>query len=867
MGSKNYGAGLSGYLDPTNRAWENPVFISGKPVLDKELNLEADLSMGDGQTALKTVMPSGWVDPNFLNTSVTASYFVSSVLPEELKLTSGLLAHVNGWLIPVSYTNSNDGTNKLDLGTAPVGAGTSRTDFVVLEVWRKLVLPDPSTAGKSPTGLIWWNGNVKIDPAIDAVQNYPDDIKDITLGSESTRRVQVQYRLRVIQGVDLFSFPYGMEDPVVVAHSVPPAAATPDGVATLFTYANQSANGDQGLWVAGDGNPTNTLGTVDGYMYAIPLCAVFRRNSTAFDRNTNHNGGVATPGPSDRPDGLFYDIFDQRDVADLRLGVTPTGWNYSEVLSKNLGVLLDNNLRSDWVLTPHGGGNEGHTVLWADEIGITNANGGDGVITGDTPGAEFIGQFDATRRFFSDRHHVETVLIKLTPPGPNWAPGDLVSINPTAMEIYPYSAFNWAAYNPADVLFTDVVDAYWIGSAVQMTVDAKPYLRLIENLGSMPVVSVDLTLTSGALPVGLTNEPLYVTLQVSYPSGNGLSKTPTDWYDPDSFYVNNPAQLPAGAPVNFSALATTNTIDAPHREVQLQYTTTNIVLNMAAVQAGPPVNFFILPERANTLVTVLKNGLPIAGTANLDTTGRTAFFSNVLDYTSAGDTLTVTYTALRPLPQNNEQLTIYYEARAPQTARSTLLGLSMALVPKYIDSKVHMLSVGSGSQDEAYPYPIAHVQLGGIYPTSLGTFNGDHELAGRGEVSITDFNASTGYLELPAFIGYVPNAEEVVFDRLLTDTDIEGRTFFKSVPLLAYQPNAYGQNLSDAKRHRNFVPMLAELSVDGPLGFKGQLVLVLLIREAIFDANNAVFFNPALTANTTVASVYRLKSNLLNKRA
>jgi hypothetical protein len=61
--------------------------------------------------------------------------------------------------------------------------------------------------------------------------------------------------------------------------------------------------------------------------------------------------------------------------------------------------------------------------------------------------------------------------------------------------------------------------------------------------------------------------------------------------------------------------------------------------------------------------------------------------------------------------------------------------------------------------------------------------------------------------------------------------------------------------------------MLAELSDNSSaLGHKGQLVLVLLIRWAPFDAVNAVFFESDLTQNTTVASVFRIKGNLLNKR-
>ena len=42
-------------------------------------------------------------------------------------------------------------------------------------------------------------------------------------------------------------------------------------------------NGDTGLWVAGDGNVNNSLGTMDGYSYAMPVAVVFQRNTGGFD--------------------------------------------------------------------------------------------------------------------------------------------------------------------------------------------------------------------------------------------------------------------------------------------------------------------------------------------------------------------------------------------------------------------------------------------------------------------------------------------------------------------------------------------------------------------------------------------------------
>lgn len=865
MGSKNFGPGVSGYLNPDARAWETTVFQAGKPVLDKELNLQQDVDIGAGQQVLRQLMPSGWIAEDFLSTSDMATAIFTPNLLANIYEFPELLAHVNGWVVRVNFTESG-GDNALDIGAPPVGAGIKRTDLVILEVWRKLISAAPSLDGKSPSGRIWRNGNVKIGAANDAVLNLPDDIQDGTLGIESTKRVQIQYRLRVIQGVDLFAFPYGLDDPTVVANTVPPNAATPDGAVTVFPYVNQSADGDPGLWKAGDGIPTNALGTVDGYMYAIPLAAIFRRNSTAFDRNTNQNGGAVFPGPSGRPDELYADIVDVRDVADLRHGVSPTGWDMQEVLAKNLNFLFDNKLKTEWTNVLQGGGYNGHSVFVADEIGISNANGGDGIITGDTPGGNLIGQFDATRRFFSDRAIYETVVVKINAPGGGWLSGSVVTVNPSALEIPPYAPFNWAAYNPAAVMFVDALDAWFIGTpAVKVTRQAP--LASVTGFGVTPIGS--LTVTIGTIAgFGLSDEPLYLTLLVAYPRGLGLTMTPTGTFA-DSITVNNPGQLPAVPPVNYSAVTAASGFDFPHREVQLQYSTVAIVSAFEANSAPvlpPGHDRFFLPERAENIVSVLKNGLPIVGAVTLTADQRYGVFANPLDYTLPGDDLTVTYTALRPLPQNNEQFTLYYEARAPQTVRTNLLPSPLRVLPRFVSNEVYSLAVGSGSEDEGYPFPYGYVQMGGIYPTSVGVFNGDHELSASGQLAVTDFSSTNGLLKLPAFVGFVPAPEEVAFLRGPADTDIEGRTYYKQSSPGVYVPNAFAQQLADAKRHRNIVPVIAELMDDTGVGAKGQLVLVLLLREAFFDPLNGVSFEP-LIQNTTTAAVFHLKGRLLNKGA
>ena len=111
----------------------------------------------------------------------------------------------------------------------------------------------------------------------------------------------------------------------------------------------------------------------------------------------------------------------------------------------------------------------------------------------------------------------------------------------------------------------------------------------------------------------------------------------------------------------------------------------------------------------------------------------------------------------------------------------------------------------------------------------------------------------------------VANPEQLSF--MTPGVDVEGRSFFKAVPGGTYIPNAYSQGLANAVRHKNLLPVLCELAADSTLGFRGQLVLILLVRYALFDEINGVFFNSDQTVNTTVASVFRIKGNLLDKRA
>jgi hypothetical protein len=291
----NLGSGVSRNLSPAQRALLTVIWQQGKPPTDAELNLLQQV--GDEWNRVLTLRgtPSGWIsnDTNpgdCYDTDPSRSNWFKFGRQVSGETQPAMWAVVNGWLIPVTTTltglppGAADNTstwNKITLDPPPTSAGDYRVDFVFLEVWKARVAPDPSSANKPSNSGLYFQGNV--ESGHDAIT---DDLQDPALGIETTQRVQLQYRIRVVTGlVGLSSYPDGFDPTVVKAQG----AATS---ATSWTFSNMRKElGDPGLWRAGDGS-TNTLGTVDGYVYAIPMCVVFRRNSQPWngEPSPNFNG-------------------------------------------------------------------------------------------------------------------------------------------------------------------------------------------------------------------------------------------------------------------------------------------------------------------------------------------------------------------------------------------------------------------------------------------------------------------------------------------------------------------------------------------------------------------------------------------------
>lgn len=243
-----------------NTQYKNVIWQAGKPPLDSELNLMGQLASQNQASLVRSQAHSGvLIDPR----SADRDYSFEKTWSNYFRLKP-FSALVNGNLVNVE---------DLDIKLPPPPESGSRTDFVFLEVWNTIISAEGSGVvdnKPSPT-TIYQNGNVDGQTTLD------DELVDGQVGFETTKRVQTQYQVRVVSGVDLKSHPEGLSSPLVTA------VGPTDGLANE-PFSNVS--GDAGLWSASVSDVYLSENTI----YAIPLCSVFRRNEEPYKDVANAGG-------------------------------------------------------------------------------------------------------------------------------------------------------------------------------------------------------------------------------------------------------------------------------------------------------------------------------------------------------------------------------------------------------------------------------------------------------------------------------------------------------------------------------------------------------------------------------------------------
>lgn len=349
----DYGLNVSRTLPVRDTGYTGTVHLKLKPSVDAEHNLDTDLADFNSASRLKQLLYSGITNFKAANREelfipTLDQNFIANdgQNPNEFGIQN-FDAVVNGWVIPVRSSAVTGGSMSdmdyvsIELPVSPAPAPMSRQDFVFLEVWRSLIKPSPSTENKPSANQVYRYGNTQYRGV-----NLQDDLTQPDINATTSYRVQVQYRIRVVEGVDFSSHPEGLTDTIVKARG---------GASSASTWTYQRDLEDKGLFVAGDGSSQaqSDLGNVDGYVYAIPLCKVHRRNSAAYSM-TNPNGSSSSllnSPMSDRPDGLFYDEVALRDIIDLRHLVNPD-MDMSGLLEHNFDLLLRRNLNTEYGSDP-----------------------------------------------------------------------------------------------------------------------------------------------------------------------------------------------------------------------------------------------------------------------------------------------------------------------------------------------------------------------------------------------------------------------------------------------------------------------------------------------------------------------------------
>jgi len=359
------------------------------------------------------------------------------------------------------------------------------------------------------------HGNVLSAPA-----SYLDDVMvDPVLRSETSQRIQFQYRIRATgaaEGVNFKTHPDGFSTKVLGPNAgifAQGARATPaanvSGRSYPFVPADKVSTWDEssaveygvednGLWVSGDGSSQSAkdLGTVDGFVYAIPICFIFRYNDAGdpaaaakgFNPVYNTNGapryqhtaytgalGSIGAGHTDRPDGEWADVIAQSRLLDLRRHVMFAGADLQAEALYQIQSLLDGSLRT-WAIDTDskqtlggGSGDVSTRFLVCNEVGREAAQQGAPPFSGDTQRGETIRNFDHVARRFGDQPVVERLVVAYHPSdqetGPSIGAG---TVNPGKYVENPMGA-SVLQWSYGDILHLDLtkLDVTSLGGVFQ----------------------------------------------------------------------------------------------------------------------------------------------------------------------------------------------------------------------------------------------------------------------------------------------------------------------------------------------------------------------------------------------------------------
>jgi hypothetical protein len=874
-----------------------------------------------------------------------------------------------------SITSSTKGTNHIFLTLDTLGTdgnnvvySSTSAGFTVSQVYQGT--DGVGKPSQDPT-KIFYEGNTLSDSSL----WLTDDILDPQAVSNTTRRIQVQYRFRVhsvdydgvnfLDGVNPKTQFYGFDNLNIFAQGgeSSPVQDYFFSRADLTNYArNNGTNSypykDNGLFYSGDGSQQSAtdLGSIDGYVYAIPICYIFRRNTGTFHTLNGVNNGLLTThagvvntslgeniqaGESDRVDGLFSDQVSDVDLYDLRRFVFPYGKDLNSELKYQTQKLLDNSLRtwamdgSDLHQIGSGSGDISTTPLVCDEIGRSQALGGEG----QTNRGNYIRNFDHVCTRFSSTPTIHRLVLQIstsqtvgTPltqyggaisivsAGANehstfgWFQGDEITLDLTQLDVSTDHTWSVSSANapigfdsvvPTGTKVIDVEGFHNVGSGSQIT-DQRVLFSKVEGLGSNTITLtldynrrlhdfnfVDQRIV-GDSTVGDNGgqTEIYLTFIVEYPSASGLSSTPTEPLTPNTNYYAGGSYVISDQTQNPSPIVSGTDIEVLYRkgirEVHIDhvsglgtvgnqgvsgkfqfsngiwsYDNTKVILPYKAFYDGTnPADYEItITDNANNSYNV------DYANSTVGSTQTELVFQNPWVATEQRK-LSVSFYRKTPIPNygaSGFQMGLYYRTVAPMTCGSKggLVSAPNQLEIRVLSSSetMYVLQSGAGSSSQGYPYINASDQIG-VNP-NVADFNGEEDLLGSLNVSIANFNSDTGMIQLPILIPFDTTQNIILGGGSHTPLkDVESRVVY---PMLSsdYLAGIFSEPLISSVLHKNVFSLLARVEESSDLFREGEVVLVVFSRlsGAGLTKENQITFSE--NDIRTVASVYRVESNIL----
>lgn len=281
--------GLSRILNQENRNFSMVAFQQAKPILDSEMNLTQLIQNKARADLIRTILEPGIISIN-TTTDVTDK-------KNTLRISEAV-ANMNGWLLYLYDANRTDASSDIVFTPAPYNG--TREDLAYLEAWFEEVAPTGSPEDDDES--VYKYGGI-------ASGTVANDILDPTAEDETSRRIQLRWNIRTAADVNFTNYPAGINNTDRVK------ARGGNNSDTDYGYANLG----NGLYRAGDGSGAacTALKCVDGYVYAIPLYHVHRRNQTAYDAVNNPTGAPAYGSGVMIATGLYHDVIAASDVTPI----------------------------------------------------------------------------------------------------------------------------------------------------------------------------------------------------------------------------------------------------------------------------------------------------------------------------------------------------------------------------------------------------------------------------------------------------------------------------------------------------------------------------------------------------------------------